>query len=86
MMPANQRRIGADAMGLYLIDMTIWILGMIVGIRGHIPQYDDYHAVGTAPTALPIRGVMGVFATATFVIGVLAAVVWATVWIAIKLI
>jgi hypothetical protein len=72
--------------GLYLIDMTFWILGVIAGIRGHIPQFDDYHAVGTAPTVLRVRAVMGVFATATFVIGALAAILWATIWIAIKLI
>lgn len=73
-------------MGLYLIDMTIWILGTIAGIRGHIPQFDDYHAVGTAPSALRVRAVMGVFATATAIIAVLTAALWATVWIAIKLI
>ena len=73
-------------MGLYLIDMTIWILGMIAGVRGHIPQFDGYHAVGAAPGALRVRAVMGVFATATFVIGTLAAILWAMIWIAIKLI
>jgi hypothetical protein len=73
-------------MGLYLIDVTFWILGMIAGIRGHIPQFDDYHAVGNTPTTVPVRAVMGVFATATAIIGVLTAALWATAWIAIKLI
>jgi hypothetical protein len=82
MMPAIQRRIGTGAMGLYLIDMTIWILGMIAGVRGHIP----HHAVRAAPSALPVGAVMGVFATATFIIGAVAAILWATVWVAIKLI
>jgi len=69
-------------MGLYLIDMTIWILGMIAGVRGHIP----HHAVRAAPTALPVGGVLGVFATATFIIGALSAILWAAIWVAIKLI
>jgi hypothetical protein len=77
MMAAIERRIGAGAMGLTLIEMMFSIF------RGHIPD----HAVRTAsPVAIPPGAVMGVLAAAALAIGLLAAALWATVWLALRLI
>jgi hypothetical protein len=77
MMPAIERRIGAGAMGLTLVEMMFSIF------RGHIPD----HAVRTAaPVAIPPGAVMGVLAAAALAISLIAAALWATVWLALKLI
>jgi hypothetical protein len=77
MMPATKRQIGAGAMGLPLIDMKFSVF------RGHIPD----HAVRTVvPVAIPAGAVMGVLAAAASAIGLVAAGLWATVWLAIHLI
>jgi hypothetical protein len=64
-------------MGLPLIETMFSIF------RGHIPD----HAIRTAsPIALPAGAVMGVLAAAASAIGLVAAGLWATVWLAIHLI
>ena len=64
-------------MGLSLIEMMFSIF------RGHIPD----RAVRTAsPVAIPPGAVMGVLAAAAFAISLGAASLWATVWLALKLI
>jgi hypothetical protein len=64
-------------MGLSLIEAMFSIF------RGHIPD----HAVRIAtPVAIPPGAVMGVLAAAALSIGLFAAAVWATVWLAIRLI
>jgi hypothetical protein len=77
MMPAVERRIGAGAMDLTFIEMMFSIF------RGHIPD----HAVrATAPVAISAGAVMGVVAAAALSIGLVAAALWATVWLALRLI
>ena len=73
---------GAEAMGLYLLDAVIWILG----IRGHIPQQDNFHAASSgsslgAASSAAIRIVAASVASLAF----LALVLWAAVWCAIRL-
>ena len=64
-------------MGLNFIEMTFSIF------RGHIP---DSAARIAAPVVIPPGAVMGVLAAASLSIGLIAAALWATVWLAIKLI
>jgi hypothetical protein len=77
MMPGDERRIGAGAMGLSLLEMMFSVF------RGHIPD----HAVrSVAAIAVSPAAVLGVFAAAGAAIGVIAVAVWATVWLALWLI
>jgi hypothetical protein len=77
MMPIIERRIGAGAMGLSLIEMMFSIF------RGHIPD----HAVRTASSvAIPPAAIMGVLAAAVLAVGFAAAALWAAVWLAVRLI
>ena len=69
-------------MGLAFIEMMFSEM-MFSIFRGHIPD----HAVRTAaPVAIPAGAVMGVLAAAALSIGLFATVLWATVWLALKLI
>jgi hypothetical protein len=63
-------------MGLSLIEMMFSIF------RGHIPD----HAVQTTTIAVPPAAVLGVFAAGTAAVGLIAAALWATVWLALWLI
>jgi hypothetical protein len=73
MMPGDERRIGAGAMGLSLLEMMFSVF------RGHIPD----HAVrSVAAIVVSPAAVLGVFAAAGAAIGVIAAALWATVWLA----
>jgi hypothetical protein len=77
MMPGDERQIGAGAMGISLLEMMFSVF------RGHIPD----HAVrSVAAMAVSPAAVLGVFAAAGAAIGVIAAALWATVWLALRLI
>jgi hypothetical protein len=76
MIPGNERRIGAGAMGLSLLQMMFSVF------RGHIPD----HAVRTtAAIDVPPAAVLGVFAAGTAAVALIAAALWATVWLALWL-
>jgi hypothetical protein len=77
MMPGYERRIGAGAMGLSLLEMMFSVF------RGHIPD----HAIrSVAGIAVSPAAVLGVFAAAGAAIAVIAVALWATVWLALWLI
>jgi hypothetical protein len=63
-------------MGLFLLEMMFSVF------RGHIPD----HAVRTTAIAVSPAAVLGVFAAGTAAVGVIAAALWATVWLALRLI
>lgn len=69
-------------MGLYVLELALWMLG----IRGHIPQYGDYHPI---PAASSPRGsgtrLALILAVFVVVFAVLAMMVWVAVWLAITL-
>jgi hypothetical protein len=69
-------------MSLYILDAVIWILG----IRGHIPQNGDF---GAGPNRSSLAGnanrLMLVLAAFVAVVALLSLVLWAAVWLAIKL-
>ena len=64
-------------MGLSLTTMMLSIF------RGHIP---DSAVRAAEPVAIRPAAVMGVLAAAALSVGLLAAALWATVWLAINLI
>jgi hypothetical protein len=67
-------------MGLFALDIVLWLLG----IRGHIPRFDDVRPVPAAPVTGP-GNVMRALAAIAAVLAVLSLTLWATVWIAIRL-
>ncbi len=69
-------------MGLYVLELALWMLG----IRGHIPQYGDYHPIPAASSkGGPGARLALVLAVFVAVLAVLAMMVWAAVWLAIRL-
>jgi hypothetical protein len=76
------RRIGAEAMSLYVLDAVLWIFG----IRGHIPQHDDFRpgrgASSLADSHNPLARMLAAFALSVVF---LSLALWATVWLAIRL-
>jgi hypothetical protein len=69
-------------MSLYLLDAMLWILG----IRGHIPQHDDFHAAsGGAPLATGGGAWIGILIAVVASLASLALMLWAAVWLAIRL-
>ena len=66
-----------------VLDATLWILG----IRGH-SQHDDFHAAssGSSPGAASGGGALARILIAVVAsLACLALVLWATVWLAIRL-
>jgi hypothetical protein len=75
-------KIGAEAMSPYVLDAMLWILG----IRGHIPQHDDFHAAsGGSPLASGGGAWVGILIAVVASLASLALMLWAAVWLAIRL-
>jgi hypothetical protein len=73
---------GAEAMSLYVLDVMIRILG----IRGHIPQHDNFHAAqGGSPLGAGDGTLLRVLIAVVASLAVLALLLWAAVWLAIRL-
>ena len=69
-------------MSLYVLDVVFWIFG----IRGHIPQDGDFPArPDRSPLAPNASRLMRVLAAAVVAIAFLSLVLWAAVWLAIRL-
>jgi hypothetical protein len=69
-------------MSLYILDAVIWIFG----IRGHIPQNGDFGA-GSNKSSLADNAnrLMRILAASVVAVAFLSLVLWAAVWLAIKL-
>lgn len=69
-------------MSLYVLDAVCWILG----IRGHIPQNGGF---GAGPGESSVGGVTGgltrTLAAFVATVALLSLVLWAAVWLALKL-
>lgn len=69
-------------MGLYVLDAVIWMLG----IRGHIPQNGDFGPVpGESSFGSGSSTLMRALAAFVVTVALLSLALWATVWLAIKL-
>lgn len=67
-------------MASFALDLVLWL----TGVRGHIPRYDDFRAVPSAPAA-GAGYVLRVMVIAAAVFAALSLAVWGTVWVAIQL-
>ncbi len=67
-------------MGLFVLHVVF----RLVGVRGHIPQFDDFRPVPShaSPRSPALLGIVAAFVG---VFAVLSLAVWATVWLAIQL-
>ena len=69
-------------MTLFVLDAVLWIFGF----RGHIPQNDGFRAGGSgSPFPANAGPLMRVLAAAVAAIAFFSLVLWAAVWLAIKL-
>jgi hypothetical protein len=69
-------------MSLFMLDAVLWVFG----IRGHIPQNDGFPDGGDGSSfAANTARLMRVLAAAVVSVVFLSLVLWAAVWLAIKL-
>ncbi len=68
-------------MGLFVLEIVLWL----VGIRGHIPQFDDFRPVPATPAPGAGSAVIRMLATIIVVLALLSLAVWAAVWLALRL-
>jgi hypothetical protein len=69
-------------MSLFVLEAVLWI----VGIRGHIPHCDDFPAGRSQSSfAAGTGALMRVLAAVAVSVVLLSLVLWAAVWLAIKL-
>lgn len=68
-------------MNLWVLNLVVWMLG----IRGHIPRDGDFGG-GRSHSSLTARGtLMRILAVAVVCAALLSLVLWAVVWLTIKL-
>ena len=67
-------------MASFALDLVLWL----IGVRGHIPRFDDFRPVPAAPAGGAGHVVRLLAITAT-VFAALSLALWGTVWIAIQL-
>jgi hypothetical protein len=69
-------------MSLYVFDLVLWIFK----IRGHIPQNGDFDTgPNESSLAASANRLMRVLAAAVISVAFLSLVLWAAVWLAIRL-
>jgi hypothetical protein len=67
-------------MALFALDLVLWL----TGVRDHIPRFDDFRPIPTAPST-STGHLVRLLAIMTAVLAALSLAIWGTVWIAIKL-
>jgi hypothetical protein len=69
-------------MSLYVLDAAFWM----IGIRGHVPPNGDFPAGPNQPSpGTNTNRLMRVLAAAVLAIAFLSLVIWAAVWLSLKL-
>jgi hypothetical protein len=69
-------------MGLYVLEVAFWILG----IRGHIPRFDDGRPFRPMPSSTDHSGtLLRTLALIVVPVAVVALSLWAAVWLSINL-
>jgi hypothetical protein len=77
-----ERQIEVEAMSWYVLDAVFWIFG----IRGHIPQNGDFPAGRSESSLAAATGrLMRILAAFVVSVATLSLVLWAAVWLAIRL-
>ena len=64
-------------MAPFTLDFLLWL----IGVRGQIPRFDDFRPVPATPSARAAGHLLRALAIAAAV----SLAVWATVWLAIRL-
>ncbi|OAF08442.1 hypothetical protein AYJ54_15230 [Bradyrhizobium centrolobii] len=67
-------------MAPFALDLVLWLLG----VRGHIPRFDDFRPVPAAPSS-GAGHLLRVLAVMASIFAALALAAWGTVWLAIRL-
>ncbi len=67
-------------MGLFALDVILWLLG----VRGHIPRFDDFRPDPVTPVGSSAQ-LLRVLAAVAAVFAMLSLAVWAAVWLALHL-
>jgi hypothetical protein len=68
--------------------MSLFVLEAVFrlfGVRGHIPGHDDFHGGPDRPSIAANSRLMRILAVFLVVAAVLSLLVWAAVWLAVKL-
>ena len=68
-------------MALFALDIVLWLLG----VRGHIPRFDEFRPVPSTPVPEAGGAVMRMLASVIVGLGLLALGVWCAVWLALRL-
>lgn len=61
-------------------DLVLWL----IGVRGHIPRFDDFRPVPAVPSA-GVGHIVRVLTITAAVFAALSLALWGAVWIAIQL-
>ncbi|MCK1276768.1 hypothetical protein IVB46_16210 [Bradyrhizobium sp. 61] len=67
-------------MASFALDLVLWL----IGVRGHIPRFDDFRPIPAASTA-GAGYIVRILAITAAIFAALSLAVWGTVWIAIQL-
>ena len=67
-------------MGLFVLDALLWIFG----IRGHVPHHDGFPSGGGGSPLATRPGIWVLVAVAVSILA-LSLILWAAVWLAIRL-
>jgi hypothetical protein len=67
-------------MAFVALDLVLWQLG----VRGHIPRFDDFRPAPAAPAA-GFGNFMRALAAMAAVVGALSLAIWAAVWLALQM-
>jgi hypothetical protein len=67
-------------MGLFVLDALLWIFG----IRGHVPHHDGFPAGRSGSPSATRPGIWVLVAVAVSILA-LSLILWAAVWLAIRL-
>jgi hypothetical protein len=68
-------------MALFALDIVLWLLG----VRGHIPRFDEFRPVPATPVPGASGAVLRMLAAVIVGLGLLSLAVWCAVWLALRL-
>jgi hypothetical protein len=69
-------------MSPYVLDVLLWI----VGIRGHIPHYEEFRPGRSEPSPTNAGRLFRILAAVVLSVMLLSLALWAAVWLAIRLV
>ena len=76
----DEQELEPGTMGFCVVEMVFCFLG----VRGHIPRFDDYRPLPAAPSS-PASALVRTLTALVVTVAFVAFAVWAAVWLAIRL-